>query len=83
MPSIVVTDGAEGEFKITEEVIVGEEKQENDNTEKTTYTPIFKEAGIILKVTPTIGENNTVFLKVKIEVSNFKLKKIKNENITF
>lgn len=82
MPSIVVTDGAEGEFKITEEVIVGEEKQENDNTEKTTYTPIFKEAGIILKVTPTIGENNTVFLKVKIEVSNFKLKKIKNENIT-
>ena len=82
MPSIVVTDGAEGEFKITEEVIVGEEKQENDNTEKTTYTPIFKEAGIILKVTPTIGENDTVFLKVKIEVSNFKLKKIKNENIT-
>lgn len=82
MTSIVVTDGAEGEFKITEEVIVGEEKQENDNTEKTTYTPIFKEAGIILKVTPTIGENDTVFLKVKIEVSNFKLKKIKNENIT-
>lgn len=82
MPSIVVTDGAEGEFKITEEVIVGEEKQENDNTEKTTYTPIFKEAGIILKVTPTIGENNTVFLKVKIEVSNFKLKKIKSEDIT-
>lgn len=82
MPSIVVTDGAEGEFKITEEVIVGEEKQENDNTEKTTYTPIFKETGIILKVTPTIGENDTVFLKVKIEVSNFKLKKIKNENIT-
>lgn len=82
MPSIVVTDGAEGEFKITEEVIVGEEKQENDNTEKTTYTPIFKEAGIILKVTPTIEENGVIFLKIKIEVSNFKLKKVKNENIT-
>ena len=81
MPSIVVTDGAEGEFKITEEVIVGEEKQENDNTEKTTYTPIFKEAGIILKVTPTIEENGVIFLKIKIEVSNFKLKKVKNENI--
>lgn len=81
MPSIVVTDGAEGEFKITEEVIVGEEKQENDNTEKTTYTPIFKEAGIILKVTPTIEEDGIIFLKIKIEVSNFKLKKVKNENI--
>lgn len=82
MPSIVVTDGSEGEFKITEEVIVGEEKQENDNTEKTTYTPIFKEAGIILKVTPTIEENGIVFLKVRIEVSNFKLKKVKNESVS-
>lgn len=82
MPSIVVTDGAEGEFKITEEVIVGEEKEENDNTEKTTYTPIFKEAGIILKVTPKIEDNGIVFLKVRIEVSNFKLKKVKNEGMS-
>ena len=75
VPSIVVADREEGQFKIIEEVIVGEEKRENDNTEKTTYTPLFKEAGIILKVKPTIKENGIVILKIKVEVSNFKLKK--------
>lgn len=82
MPSILVADGEEGEFKITEEVIVGEEKKENDNTEKTTYTPLFREAGIILKVKPLIKENGTIFLKVMIEVSNFRLKKSEQENMT-
>lgn len=82
MPSILVADGEEGEFKITEEVIVGEEKKENDNTEKTTYTPLFREAGIILKVKPLIKENGTIFLKVMIEVSNFRLKKSEQENIS-
>lgn len=81
MPSILVVDGEEGEFKITEEVIVGEEKKENDNTEKTTYTPLFREAGIILKVKPLIKENGTIFLKVMIEVSNFRLKKNEKENM--
>lgn len=81
MPSILVADGEEGEFKITEEVIVGEEKKENDNTEKTTYTPLFREAGIILKVKPLIKENGTIFLKVMIEVSNFRLKKNEKENM--
>ncbi|MEJ6465681.1 secretin N-terminal domain-containing protein [Fusobacterium ulcerans] len=82
MPSILVADGEEGEFKITEEVIVGEEKKENDNTEKTTYTPLFREAGIILKVKPLIKENGIIFLKVMIEVSNFRLKKSEQENIS-
>lgn len=81
MPYILVADGEEGEFKITEEVIVGEEKKENDNTEKTTYTPLFREAGIILKVKPLIKENGTIFLKVMIEVSNFRLKKNEKENM--
>ena len=81
MPSILVADGEEGEFKITEEVIVGEEKKENDNTEKTTYTPLFREAGIILKVKPLIKENGTIFLKVMIELSNFRLKKNEKENM--
>lgn len=81
MPSILVADGEEGEFKITEEVIVGEEKKENDNTEKTTYTPLFREAGIMLKVKPLIKENGTIFLKVMIEVSNFRLKKNEKENM--
>lgn len=81
MPSILVADGEEGEFKITEEVIVGEEKKENDNTEKTTYTPLFREAGIILKVKPLIKENGTIFLKIMIEVSNFRLKKNEKENM--
>lgn len=79
-PSILVIDGKEGVFKVTEEIIVGEEKYENDNNNKTTYTPIFKEAGIILKVTPQIKENGFILLKVIIEVSNFKLKTTKEDN---
>ncbi|MDR1834806.1 MAG: carboxypeptidase regulatory-like domain-containing protein [Fusobacteriaceae bacterium] len=75
MPSILITDGETGEFKIAEEVIVGESKDENDETGKTTYTPLFREAGIILNVQPFIQDDDTILLKVKIEVSNFKLKK--------
>lgn len=75
IPSILVSDGEEGEFKITEEVIVGEEKDENNETSKTRYTPLFREAGIILKVQPTIQDDSNILLKLNIEVSNFKLKK--------
>ena len=78
IPSILVSDGEEGEFKITEEVIVGEEKDENNETSKTRYTPLFREAGIILKVQPIIQDDNNILLKLNIEVSNFKLKKSSN-----
>ena len=78
-PSILVTNGQEGEFKITEEVIVGEKKDENTNNDRITSTPIFKEAGIILKVTPHIKENGFIVLDVLIEVSNFKLKYKKDD----
>ena len=73
-PSILVINGEDGEFKLTEEVIVGEKKNENNNNDNITYTPIFKEAGIILKVTPHIKENGYIILNILIEVSNFKLK---------
>lgn len=72
-PSILVVEGSEGTFKVTEEVIVGEKKDENEKTEKTTSTPIFKEAGIILKVTPHILKNDEILLDTLIEVSNFRL----------
>ncbi|MDR3260156.1 MAG: general secretion pathway protein GspD [Fusobacteriaceae bacterium] len=82
IPSILIADGEEGEFKIAEEVIVGEEKDENSETSKTTYTPLFREAGIILKVQPFIQDNDSIVLKVKIEVSNFKLKKAESTEET-
>lgn len=79
-PSILVLDGEEGSFKVTEEVIVGEEREENDDNDRTISTPIFREAGIILKVTPTIRKDDWILLKVVIEVSNFKLKTNKDES---
>jgi general secretion pathway protein D len=82
IPSILIADGEEGEFKIAEEVIVGEEKDENSETSKTTYTPLFREAGIILKVQPFIQDNDSIVLKIKIEVSNFKLKKAESSEET-
>ncbi len=79
-PSILVMDRKEGSFKVTEEVIVGEEREENDENGRVISTPIFREAGIILKVTPIIKKDGWIILKVVIEISNFKLKVGKDES---
>lgn len=79
-PSILVLDGEEGSFKVAEEVIVGEQREEDKDTNKVITTPIFREAGIILKATPTIRKDGWVILKVLIEISNFKLKVNKDES---
>ena len=73
IPSIVTTNGKEGSFRITEERIIGQEKVENDENSKTTYTPIFKEAGIILNVVPEILKDGYVVLNISLETSDFKM----------
>lgn len=81
LPSIILLNGEEGVFKMTEEVIVGENKDENDKTERVTYTPIFREAGIILKVTPIVNDNDYIYLNLSLEASDFKLKKSLDSDI--
>lgn len=61
-------------------VIVGEQREEDEDTNKVITTPIFREAGIILRATPTIRKDGWVILKVLIEISNFKLKVNKDES---
>lgn len=73
IPSIVTTNGKEGSFRITEERIIGQEKVENDENNKTTYTPIFKEAGIILNVVPEILKDGYIVLNINLETSDFKM----------
>lgn len=77
VPSIVIVNGEEAEFKITDEVIVGQEEVEEDN-DITRTTPLFEEAGLIFRVKPTIregvSEEDTILLAVDTEVSNFNLK---------
>ncbi|MCQ8211919.1 hypothetical protein NON08_05175 [Cetobacterium somerae] len=75
LPSIILLNGETGTLKMTEEVIVGQDKEESTNNDMITYTPIFKEAGIILKVLPYIKEDNSVYLSINLEASDFKLKK--------
>lgn len=75
LPSIILLNGEPGEFKMVEEVIVGENKEENEENDKVNYEPIFKEAGIILQVTPNIKENKDIYLDINLEVSDFKLKR--------
>lgn len=72
-PSIVTVNGKEGEIKILEERIIGQEKTETEDNGKIDYTPIFKEAGIILKVIPEIMGDNNINLVVELESSDFKL----------
>lgn len=70
-PAILISHGNVGEFKITEEVIVGE-KKEKKKEEHLSVEPIFKEAGLILKVIPYIHQDSSVSLEISLELSDFK-----------
>ncbi len=76
VPSIVIVNGEEAEFRVTEEVIVGERESSDDDNNRV-KEPIFEEAGTIFKVTPTIrdgkGDLDTIILDISSEVSDFKL----------
>ncbi len=76
MPSVVIVNGELAEFKVTEEVIVGE-KEESDDDNNRVKEPIFEEAGTIFAVTPTIREGldeaDTIILEISSEVSEFDL----------
>ncbi|MBQ3437722.1 MAG: type II secretion system protein GspD [Fusobacterium sp.] len=80
IPTLTISSGEIGEFKVTEEVIVGEKRErksklDNDNGRHYITEPIFKEAGLILKVKPLIKDNNEIVLEISIELSDFKFKK--------
>lgn len=76
VPSVVIVNGELAEFKVTEEVIVGE-KEESDDDNNRVKEPIFEEAGTIFAVTPTIREGvdeaDTIILEISSEVSEFDL----------
>ncbi len=84
VPSIVIVNGEEAEFKITDEVIVGQEEIEEDN-DITKTIPLFEEAGIIFRVKPTIrdgGDNeDTILLVIDTEVSNFNLRDVGDKDV--
>lgn len=76
----MVLDNEKGIFKITEEIMVGIK----NSTKKNSNEPIFKEAGLILNVTPKIKGSiydKYIELDIKIEISNFKIKSAKKQNI--
>lgn len=81
IPSITIANEEVGEFKVTEEVIVGEKRKKDYYKDKEgknnnyTVEPVFKEAGLILKVKPTIKEDDDIFLDISIELSDFKFKR--------
>ncbi|MBC2856320.1 MAG: hypothetical protein RR191_06075 [Cetobacterium sp.] len=75
LPTLIIMNNKIGEFKMTEEVIVGESQDENEESGRVFSTPLFKEAGIILKVLPKIKDKNSIELTIWLEVSDFKLNK--------
>lgn len=76
-PVIVTSNGEEASLKVILEQIVGQERVENTDNNQNTYIPIFREAGIVLKVLPEILDDDYISLKINIESSDFK---ILNEN---
>ena len=70
----MIASGEEGEFKVTEEVIVGVKTQWENKKDKVSE-PVFKEAGLIMKVKPSIKDDDYVILEITLELSDFKFKK--------
>lgn len=70
-PSIVAMDGESAELKVVTEVVVGE-SESTDSDGNTTKEPLFKEAGTILTVTPSVkSDNKTIQIDIKTEVSEY------------
>lgn len=65
-PSILVYENVEGEIKITDEIVIT--KLVNSNDKK----PYIYEAGLILKIKPSIIKNDFIKLEIYTEMSNLK-----------
>ena len=74
VPTLMIASGEEGEFKVTEEVVVGIKTHREDKKDRYSE-PIFKEAGLIMKVKPFIKDNDYIILEISLELSDFKFKK--------
>ena len=74
VPTLMIASGEEGEFKVTEEVIVGVKTTKENKNDKHTE-PVFKEAGLIMKVKPFIKDDDYIVLEISLELSDFKFKR--------
>ena len=74
VPTLMIASGEEGEFKVTEEVIVGVKSHRDDKKDRYSE-PVFKEAGLIMKVKPIIKDNDYIILEISLELSDFKFKR--------
>lgn len=74
VPNITIESGKTGEFKASEEIVVGERKTKSKKDKDNVVEPIFKEAGLIMKVKPIITNNDEIILDINLELSDFKFK---------
>lgn len=72
VPTLTIESGKSGEFKVSEEIVVGEKTKKEGK--KIISEPMFKEAGIIMKVKPIVTDNQEIILEIELEVSDFKFK---------
>lgn len=73
IPSIIVLNGETGKFNITEETLVSYKTTSinTGNESQLNTEPITGNAGILLEVIPIIKIDNSILLKIDVEVSNF------------
>lgn len=77
-PQVVTLNGEMAEIKIVQEEIVGYEETETADG-NSSNAPLFKEAGVILKVKPTIKSDQTILVEVYAKVSKFVVSGIYSE----
>ncbi|MGL4688431.1 MAG: hypothetical protein ACRCVS_07055 [Fusobacteriaceae bacterium] len=73
IPSILVANGEEGKFHMTEETLISYKtvSTAGDKDREVSTEAVTGIAGIILEVTPIIKEDESISLIINVEVSNF------------
>lgn len=69
-PEVVTINGEEANLSIVNEEIVGYEEVTNEDG-SSKYSPLFKDAGVVLKVKPIIKSDETILIEVYTKVSSF------------
>lgn len=70
IPSILVVNGETGTFKVTDESVISYSSSTVQGG-TVNYTANLGEAGVVMNVTPIIKDDDSIQLKIRVEVSKF------------
>ena len=76
-PTVISLDGSESLVKITDQIVSKMTVTSQANTGTVVYTPELSDIGIVLNITPKVGEDGYITMKVRPSITTFL------KNVTF